>query len=228
MKRRIKINGIVIIVSILFIVFFPHRLIRHSPVFLDDSMEILGVSLILLGQLLRVSARGHKSENSGSGKHLIQDGPYSMVRNPMYLGIVLIGIGTVLFVMELWVAVLFGLLFVLRYWELFLKEETFLLKEFGREYIEYKNRVPRLFPTVSFILKEDIRRYLPLKLGWFKRESVSIIIVLAAGLLIEFREELMENGWHGIAQEAFTLILVGVLYFGFVLFLIKHDEEKTA
>jgi protein-S-isoprenylcysteine O-methyltransferase Ste14 len=212
---------------VLVIVFFPHQLIRRSPVFLDDGMEILGVSLVLLGQLLRVSARGHKAENSGNGHKLIQSGPYSMVRNPMYLGIILIGMGAVFFVMELWVAVLFGLLLILRYWELLLTEERFLLKEFGQEYAEYKNKVPRLFPTASFILKKDIRNYLPLKLAWFKRESVSIIIVLAVALLIEFREELRECGWHGIVQEAFILVLVGVLYFGFVLFLIKHDEEKT-
>ncbi len=227
MKQRIKINGIVIIAGILSIVFFPHRFIRRSAFFLDDSLEIVGVSLILLGQLLRVSARGYKSEQSRSGHQLIRSGPYSMVRNPMYLGIILIGLGTVFFILELWAAAIFAVLFILCYWQLFVKEEKILQEAFGSQYSEYKKRVPRIFPNPEFIFKKDIRNYLPLKLGWFKRESLSILIVLAVCLLVEFREEIRFNGWSALVPETLVLLLAGVLYFIFVLFLIGRDGEKT-
>jgi protein-S-isoprenylcysteine O-methyltransferase Ste14 len=226
-KKRIKINGIVIILGVLGIAFFPHQLIRHSAIFQDDILEIVGVSLILLGQLLRVSARGYKAEQSRSGHQLIQNGPYSMVRNPMYLGIILIGLGTVFFILELWVAVLFAALFLLRYWQLFIKEEKILQGAFGPQYSAYKKSVPRLFPKPGFIFKKDIRNYLPLKLGWFKRESLSILLVLVVCLLIEFREEIKVNGWGALLPEVLVLLAIGGFYFIFVLFLIGRDGKKT-
>ncbi len=227
MKQRIKINGVVIIIGVAVIVFFPHRIIRHSSFFLDDVLEVIGVSLILLGQLLRVSARGHKAENSLGGNHLIQDGPYSMVRNPMYLGIILIGLGTVFFILEFWVAVIFAALFILRYLQLFVKEEKILHESFGPEYAAYKKNVPRLLPSLSFIFKKEIHTCLPLKLAWFKRESLSIVVVLGACLLIEFREAVKSNDWSALIPEVLTLLVVAIFYFIFILFLIRHDEKKA-
>jgi len=226
MKQRIKINGIVMIISILFIVFFSHLLIRRSSFFLSDVLEIIGVSLILLGQLLRVSARGHKAENSQNGSHLIQNGPYSLVRNPMYLGIILIGLGVVLFVLELWVFVLFALMFILRYGELFVREEKILQEAFGEQYTVYKNKVPRIIPRLSFICNEKIRSYLPLKLSWFKSESLSIALVLAVCLLIEFREEVISNGWGVFFTEALSILIVFVFYFIFIFFLSRSNYGK--
>ncbi len=225
MKQRIKINGLVIIIGLAAIVFFPQRLIRQPSFLFNDFLAVIGLSFILLGQLLRVAARGHKAENSRGGNYLIQDGPYSMVRNPMYLGIILIGLGTVLFVLELWVAVLFALLFILRYWQLFVKEEKILQNNFGPQYIAYKKNVPRLFPSLAFTVKKEIRSCLSLKPAWFKRESLSIILVLGVCLLIKFRETLKFNGVNALVSQAFILLIVAVIYFVFILFLIKRDEK---
>ncbi|MFH0827828.1 MAG: isoprenylcysteine carboxylmethyltransferase family protein, partial [Candidatus Omnitrophota bacterium] len=227
MKQRIKINGVVIIIGVAVIAFFPDRIIRHSSFFLDDVLEVIGVSLILLGQLLRVSARGHKAENSLGGNHLIQDGPYSVVRNPMYLGIILIGLGTVLFILEFWVAVVFAALFISRYLQLFVKEEKILLKSFGQEYAAYKKNVPRLFPSLSFIFKKEMHSWLPLKLAWFKREFPSIAVVLGVCLAIEFREAVKSNGLSALIPEAFILLTVAIFYFIFILFLLGHNEKKA-
>ncbi len=227
MKERIKINGVVIIISILVIVFFSRLLIRRESFFLSDVLEVLGVSLIFLGQLLRVSARGHKSENSKSGKKLIQDGPYSLVRNPMYLGIILIGLGVVLFILEFWAFVLFVLLFAFRYWELFVKEEKMLAEVFGKQYSVYKKNVPRIIPKLSDICGKEIRTYLPLKLAWFKRESLSIVLVLAVCLLIEFREELALHGQKALLPEVLMLLVVSGGYFIFILFLVNRDAKKA-
>jgi protein-S-isoprenylcysteine O-methyltransferase Ste14 len=226
MKQRIKVNGIVIILGILSIIIFRNQLIRHSAFFYDDILEILGVSLILFGQLLRVSARGHKAERSQSGHQLIQDGPYSIVRNPMYLGIILIGVGTVFFILELWAVILFALLFVLQYRDLFIKEEKILEGAFGEKYIAYKKIVPRILPNPAGIFKKDVRDYLPLKLSWFKRESLSILLVLVVSLLFELREEIIINGWSALIPETFVFLIVAVLYLIFVLFLAKYHEKN--
>ncbi|MBM3243381.1 MAG: hypothetical protein FJZ12_00890 [Candidatus Omnitrophica bacterium] len=69
---------------------------RPNHNFMNIISEIFGFSFVLLGQLIRISARGLKAENSQNGNRLIKKGPYSLVRNPMYLGIVLISLGVVL------------------------------------------------------------------------------------------------------------------------------------
>ena len=63
MKRRIKINGFIIFIAVLLTAFFPAIFFRKANNdFFDEIMEILGIAFILLGQILRVSARGFKSE----------------------------------------------------------------------------------------------------------------------------------------------------------------------
>jgi hydrogenase maturation factor HypF (carbamoyltransferase family) len=78
---------------------------------LDDTMEIFGIALILLGQIFRVSGRGYKAEQSQQGQVLIEGGPYILVRNPMYLGILLIGLGIVLMLFNWWVICFFIIFF---------------------------------------------------------------------------------------------------------------------
>jgi protein-S-isoprenylcysteine O-methyltransferase Ste14 len=227
MKQRIKINGITIIIGIAVLAFFPKQIIRNSAFQAEIILKVVGMSLILLGQLLRVSARGHKAENSRSGHHLIKNGPYSIVRNPMYLGIILIGAGTVFFILELWVAILFGLLFTLRYYHLFISEEALLQRSFGKEYTEYKNKVGRLLPGPAVFFKRDIREYLPLKASWFWRDSVSIIPVLAICLWIDLSKTVKLQGAQALPPESIALAAVAMLFVFFVLFLIKKHEKKA-
>jgi protein-S-isoprenylcysteine O-methyltransferase Ste14 len=225
MKKRIKINGIVIFVSIIIIVFFAYKLLRQEETLMDDFLEIVGISSILMGQLLRVSSRGYKSENSNSGHSLITDGPYSAVRNPMYLGIILIGLGVVLFVFKPWVFIIFILVFFSLYAHLIAKEEKILLKVFGQRYLEYKKKVPQLFPRPWFLLKTDVQKYLPLRLGWLKREATSIILVLFSVLLVEAWEIVKIQGWHVLIVELFKFAIIIMVFFILVIFLAQRYEN---
>ncbi|MDD5347820.1 MAG: isoprenylcysteine carboxylmethyltransferase family protein, partial [Candidatus Omnitrophica bacterium] len=140
MKQRIKINAIAIAVSLFIVSLFPRFIIRQSNGTADEIMKMVGLSLILLGQLVRVSARGYKAAHSRNGSHLIEDGPYGMVRHPMYAGIILIGMGVVLSVCNVWVFLLFVCMFLLRYLFLFQKEEQGLIRVFGDQYRAYQKR----------------------------------------------------------------------------------------
>ncbi len=185
MKRRIKLNVVVILLSLAVLVFFPYKLLRISTGFFDSILEVAGIAFILFGQLLRVSARGHKARVSANGHSLVTDGPYSMVRNPMYLGIVLIGFGVVIFAFHLWVFVVFAVFFLLRYLHLFMIEEAHLKKMFGEEYSAYLKRVPRLVPNPRFLFANDISTYLPVRFAWFRGELFSIAAILGAILVVE-------------------------------------------
>lgn len=227
MKNRIKVNGIFIFFTLLICSFFIFKLIRHTPGPWDDLMEILGMGLILFGQLLRVSSRGYKAELSRSGHSLITCGPYSLVRNPMYLGIILIGSGVVLFAFHLWVFVIFAFVFILRYVHVIISEEKVLLNAFGEEYKDYMRRVPRLLPNPVFLLKTDIADCLPVKLSWFRRELPSILIVLSVALIVESWEEVRTGGWRITLADWFTYLMIFLVYFILIVFL-AHRYERIA
>lgn len=227
MKQRIKINAIVIAVSILFVAVFPYVVIRRSASTGDDVLEVIGISFILLGQLLRVSARGYKAHHSQNGNKLIQEGPYALVRNPMYLGIILIGLGVVLSICNLWVLILFAIGFLSRYFMLFKKEEAVLLKAFGNQFATYVHKVPRLVPRFSVLAQDDICRYLPLKLAWFRSELISILPVLLVVLAIEFSEEAAYGGVSAIIRDSAVFLGIVLMYLILILFLARRYETSS-
>jgi len=185
MKKRIRINGIIIAAAFILVVAFPKIFFRKNT---SGAMEAFlgsaGLLLILLGQVLRVSARGYKSEFSRNSHALIAGGPYQIVRNPMYLGILFIGLGVVLMLFNWWVAILFLAIFIARYLPLIFSEEKKLREMFPGTYDVYCSRVPRLFPRLSSLSK--VKGYLPLKPTWFKKEINSISALLIVTLLFFF------------------------------------------
>nr|PIE55560.1 MAG: cobalt-zinc-cadmium resistance protein [Dethiosulfovibrio peptidovorans] len=109
----------------------------------------IGLIPVMLGQALRCWAAGCIGRYRGervSAKRLATWGPYSLCRNPLYVGNGLIGLGwgimagivpLILFALTFWV--LYGLLIVP--WE-----ERFLLKKFGDAYRRYRRTVGAFCP----------------------------------------------------------------------------------
>jgi len=64
-KKRLKVNGVIMGFAALAIAFFPRFFLRvYSGSIQEDILEALGFAFILLGQIIRVSARGYKAEHS--------------------------------------------------------------------------------------------------------------------------------------------------------------------
>jgi protein-S-isoprenylcysteine O-methyltransferase Ste14 len=212
MKIRLKVNGIIMVLSCFLVVFFPALFFRlANPGLTDEFMEIIGISCILLGQIFRVSARGYKSENSNEGRTLITGGPYALVRNPMYLGILLIGLGVVLVLFNWWVAAIFLAVFATRYILLIFTEEKKLEGLFSKDLLEYKKNIPRIFPSLKQIFKSDMRVYVPIKLCWIKKEIGSMLALLLIVLLIESWKDITTEGIDVYIREIqWTLILIAL------------------
>lgn len=190
------------------ILIFPKFFIRFNSANLLDGLEdILGFGMLLFGLLLRISSRGFKSENSRHGHALVKQGPYALVRNPMYLGIILIGLGIVLVLFKWWVAIFFILVFSVRYAYLIVKEEKKLIEHFGSEYRDYMSSVPRLFPRLDGIIKKDLREFIPLKLSWVSRELPSVIGVISAVLFIESWEDIRSGNFNIFSLETLVFLL---------------------
>ena len=102
-----------------------------------------GGGFALLGLLLRGWAAGHLAKY----ERLATAGPYAYVRNPLYLGTLIIGAG--LWVAGAHTAVGIGLLgfFVLFYLPVIEEEERYLRGKFP-DYAAYARRAPRFWPRL--------------------------------------------------------------------------------
>ncbi len=210
------------------IVFFPRFFLRaYSGSIREGILEVLGFTFILLGQTIRVSARGYKAEHSQDSHALIQGGPYQVVRNPMYLGIFLIGLGVVLAVFRWWAIIVFVVVFIIRYILLIYKEEKKLLAMFSESYSEYCRKVPRIFPALSSIIKLDVVEYLPIKIIWFKKEIGSILTLLLLTLLVEFWKDISKLGIRGYFQQFVWLFLTFSLFIILVFLLSQRTSKQN-
>ena len=158
MKKRIQIDGmfamfLVILTGCLF--FWKNFYITNEIV--SSIVGILGFIFIFLGGLLRMAARGHKKKNSQRGRSLVMSGPYLFVRNPMYLGSLLIGSGFVILFWPWWILPIFVVFFWLRFNPQMVKEEKSLVQNFKGKYEDYCRKAGRLFPRLKSLKETKVK-----------------------------------------------------------------------
>jgi protein-S-isoprenylcysteine O-methyltransferase Ste14 len=100
-----------------------------------------GLPLSALGLALRAWAAGHLEKN----RTLAVSGPYAYVRNPLYIGTLMVAAGFVLASRRWELGGLFAAVFLLIYLPVVELEEQHLRSLFP-EYANYAKRVPRLWP----------------------------------------------------------------------------------
>lgn len=106
----------------------------------------VGAGIAALGLVLRAVASGHVDKN----EELASTGPYASVRNPLYLGSIIVAIGFAVAARDVVIALLIVVLFVLIYVPTIRSEEEYLRNRFT-EYEAYARAVPRLVPrTLRF------------------------------------------------------------------------------
>jgi protein-S-isoprenylcysteine O-methyltransferase Ste14 len=118
------------------------------PIWTSPLLIILGLLLIVTGFICRYSAFKHLVSLNKSIKseytpeHFTTEGIYKSSRNPAYVGIMLMLIGSFLLAINLlMIIVLIGILIWLN--NSINYEEKMLTQKFGNAYIEYKNKTPK-------------------------------------------------------------------------------------
>ena len=113
----------------------------------------VGVALIAVGELIRMWGVHHigsvsrtRSERLGP---LIDHGPFAKVRNPLYIGNVLLWVGFSLTAQLLWLAPFAFALLAIEYHAIVRWEERLLESRMGESYREYLQRVPRWIPNIA-------------------------------------------------------------------------------
>ena len=100
-----------------------------------------GAVVAILGIAIRALASGHVQKD----RVLTRTGPYAYVRNPLYLGSIVIGVGFAVAARDVWVVVVLIIFFVAVYVPVIRGEENFLRGKFP-EYSDYTRQVPSLLP----------------------------------------------------------------------------------
>jgi protein-S-isoprenylcysteine O-methyltransferase Ste14 len=226
MKIRIKIQGTLMLLGLAAIVIFSNFL---SPDWknkiADEILDVIGIGLIFFGFLFRIAARGYKEEMCDNGRALVKDGPYAIIRNPMYFGTFMIGAGIVAMLLKFWVLVIFSAVFFMIYIPQMKKEEHVLLERFGQAYKEYCRVTPKYIPRIGYLLK--LQRHISLKYFWIRKEMASMIPVIIAVASIEIWEDVRLFGRREALREPLELIVI-ILLLSSALYLFLEKKTKIA
>lgn len=142
----------------------------------DRRSLFIGFPISMCGLLLRAWAAGHLEKDS----QLATSGPYAYVRNPLYLGTLLVAAGLVIASKRWLLAALFAVVFAFIYLPAIELEQQHLAKLF-REFSEYARRVPPLWPTLRPIANARRFRW---RLYVHNREYQALLGFLAGAALL--------------------------------------------
>ncbi|MEK7263274.1 MAG: isoprenylcysteine carboxylmethyltransferase family protein [Bacteroidota bacterium] len=120
------------------------------------SSLILGFLFTLLGECIRFWGVGiigseTRTTEKVDGSDLFTSGPFSFVRNPLYIGNMLMYCGIAV-MSDFWMpyfSILVFVFFAIQYNIIVHLEEEFLKKKFGEAYVNYCQTVPRFLPRIT-------------------------------------------------------------------------------
>lgn len=141
------------------------------------------LTVIVSGQVWRFWAAGviglYRGENVKANK-LASTGPYALMRNPLYFGNFLIGLGWSI-IAGLHAVIIFIIAFYVLYVLVIIPhEEKFLRNKFGLEYAAYCSRVKRFWP-VSLNIGDLAGR---VDFGVIRRSEIHTLITTITGTII--------------------------------------------
>lgn len=176
---------------------------------------LAGLAVAFLGEGVRIASVGFaRSGTSGRESFLKADslnttGLYSLARNPLYWGNLLIFAGLLMAFANHWALALFIVFLFLQYHFIVLAEESYLQERHGRAYEEYSDRVRRWLPRFSGWAPPAG------SFAWKKvlfKENDSCFNLLLAALLIaawkqrHFHGQVRHAGW--LAGAALLLVVL--------------------
>lgn len=154
---------------------------------------ITGFSVSIVGELIRfwgVSWTGSETRTTSEvgGSNLIISGPFAYVRNPLYIGNVLIylGLGIMSFAFFPYLQIVALLFFVFQYHFIVKEEESYLLKTYGSFYVDFVKNVPRFMPRLTPYKNPEIVQpaFKPKKGLRSEKRTLQALILISAIIII--------------------------------------------
>lgn len=148
-----KVFGIISIIELIIVsiyAFIPswHKFLLPFWYLENDTFEVVGWGFLIVSLILVWIAQSHMKESWRIGidqinkTKLIQNGLFSISRNPIFLGIMIANLGLFLVIPNAFTLLIISLSTISINTQIRLEEE-FLKKEFGEEYVIYSTNVNR-------------------------------------------------------------------------------------
>lgn len=165
------------------------RKIRRIPVFLGAILLVIfakpnligllvGMILIILGEAIRIWAAGHLQKN----EVLTVTGPYGYVKNPLYIGTILITTGFCILASNIYLLAASTFTFCFHYIPYKKRVEGDRLRRiFGSRYDDYDQKVPEYIPQWT--------PYSVDKVGWrfkhfIENSEEGILLIILVGIVL--------------------------------------------
>jgi len=189
------------------------------------TWSIICLSISLFGLLIRIlvigfTPKGTSGRNTAKqvAEKLNTRGIYSVVRHPLYLGNFLMWFGIILYVNNIWFAIVCTLLFWLYYERIMFAEEQFLKGKFGEQYLKWSLTAPPFFPKLKGWKRTDLefsfRNVLKREYNGLFAIGISFAYLNILKNYIKNKEFMINDFW------LYTLIIT------FLLFIILRTMKK--
>ncbi len=173
----------------------PIPFIMLMIVYAEPTITTLAVGFVIavFGEAIRfwgVSIAGSETRTTGAvgATNLITDGPFGYVRNPLYVGNILmyVGCGIMSNALVPWLQIAALVWFIIQYQLIVSREEEHLREAFGEEYQRYIKNVPRFIPRAtkysgehSFHRKPAFQRGIQSETRTLQAFAVIVLLILA-------------------------------------------------
>lgn len=154
-----------------------------------EIVEIVGILLIAFGIGGRLWSTLYVGGRKAS--EIVQDGPYSVMRNPLYFFSTVAAVGAGAMAGSVTIALLFGLLCSIAFHVVIRREEDYLAQTFGRPYLDYVDAVPRFFPDPRLYRDQEMVSFKPARL---RRTLFDGLLFFAAFPVFETIEAAQADG----------------------------------
>ncbi len=154
----------------------------------------LGIAIIFIGFLIRLWSTKYIGRRTPSmkkkGKTLVNMGPYAIVRNPLYIGNILIATGLSVLSKLIWFTPFVMLYFFALYHVVVLYEEKKLSERWEDEYLAYFNEVPRWIPKLR-----NLHRFKANGFKWIQalRSEIPSLIYILFGIFVFVLKDILGN-----------------------------------
>jgi protein-S-isoprenylcysteine O-methyltransferase Ste14 len=156
---------------------------------------VVGFMILLIGESIRiwsVSYAGSETRTTSGvgGSNLVTQGPYALIRNPLYWGNIMmyVGIGIMSNALYPMLLIIAAAYFIFQYYLIIFNEEDYLRVTYKDNFETYCNHVHRFFPFPKS-LPESIRSNLvfDLKEGLkSERRSIQAATIITIIILLKF------------------------------------------
>jgi len=126
-------------------------LLIPAPAARNQALVVAGIAVVALGEAIRLWGVRHigaisRTRSTRLGP-LVASGPFSLVRNPLYIGNIALWVGFALTARLVWLAPIFFAVLAFEYHAIVRWEERLLHERLGDRYRVYVGQVPRWIPT---------------------------------------------------------------------------------